>query len=163
MSPASIGLLPAFVFVALIAATQTTVSAVAIQRVSWRRPRAVDYRAVQGCMAADGVCKLLSGLAGIIPTQTIAAISVPAVQLTGVGARGVGIAAGGVLISLAFLPKRRWPWCWRFRARCRITVYDFQRRMFPSAHPSFRNRFNRTQGTPHGWNRTIPRMLNCRG
>ena len=30
---------------------------------------------------------------------------IPAVQLTGVGARGVGIAAGGVLISLAFLPK----------------------------------------------------------
>ncbi len=56
-------------------------------------------------MAADGVCKLLSGLAGIMPTQTIAAISVPAVQLTGVGARGVGIAAGGVLVALAFLPK----------------------------------------------------------
>ena len=105
MSPAFVGLLPAFMFVALVGATQTIVSAVAIQRVSWRRPRAVDYRAVQGCMAADGVCKLLSGLAGIMPTQTIAAISVPAVQLTGVGARGVGIAAGGVLISLAFLPK----------------------------------------------------------
>ncbi len=105
MGPAFVGLLPGFVFVALVGATQTIVSAVAIQRVSWRRPRAVDYRAVEGCMAADGFCKLLSGLAGIMPTQTIAAISVPAVQLTGVGARGVGIAAGGVLISLAFLPK----------------------------------------------------------
>ena len=105
VSPAFVGLLPAFAFVALIGATQTIVSAVAIQRVSWRRPRAVDYRAVQGCMAADGICKLLSGLAGIMPTQTIAAISVPAVQLTGVGARGVGIAAGAVLIALAFLPK----------------------------------------------------------
>ena len=105
MGPAFVGLLPGFVFVALIGAIQTIVGAVAIQRVSWRRPRAVDYRAVEGGVAADGVCKLLSGLAGIMPTQTVAAISVPAVQLTGVGARGVGIAAGGLLIALAFLPK----------------------------------------------------------
>ena len=83
MSPAFAGLLAAFLFVALIHATQTIISAVAIQRVSWRRPRAVDYRAVEGCMAADGVCKLLSGVAGIMPTQTIAAVSAPAVQLTG--------------------------------------------------------------------------------
>ena len=105
MDAAFVGLLPAFAFVALIGSIQTIVSAVAIQRVSWRRPRAVDYRAVEGGVAADGVCKLFSGLAGIMPTQTIAAISVPAVELTGVGARGVGIAAGGVLLSLAFLPK----------------------------------------------------------
>ena len=105
LGPAFVALLPGFVFVALIGAIQTIVGAVAIQRVSWRRPRAVDYRAVEGGVAADGVCKLLSGLAGIMPTQTVAAISVPAVQLTGVGARGVGIAAGGLLIALAFLPK----------------------------------------------------------
>ncbi len=99
-----VGLLPAFVFVALIGAIQTITSAVVIQRASWRRPRAVDYRAVEGAVAADGVCKLLSGLAGIMPTQTIG-ISVPTVDLTGVGARSVGIAAGAILIALAFLPK----------------------------------------------------------
>ena len=99
-----VGLLPAFVFVALIGAIQTITSAVVIQRASWRRPRAVDYRAVEGAVAADGVCKLLSGLAGIMPTQTIG-ISVPTVDLTGVGARSVGIAAGAILILLAFLPK----------------------------------------------------------
>ena len=99
-----VGLLPAFVFVALIGAIQTITSAVVIQRASWRRPRAVDYRAVEGAVAADGVCKLLSGLAGIMPTQTIG-ISVPTVDLTGVGARSVGIAAGALLILLAFLPK----------------------------------------------------------
>ena len=105
LSPAFVGLLPGFLFVALIGAIQTIVGAVAIQRVSWRRPRAVDYRAVEGGVAADGVCKLLSGFAGIMPTQTVAAISVPAVELTGVGARGVGIAAGGILLSLALVPK----------------------------------------------------------
>ena len=104
VGPTFVGLLPAFVFVALIGAIQTITSAVAIQRASWRRPRAVDYRAVEGAVTADGVCKLLSGLAGIMPTQTIG-ISVPTVDLTGVGARRVGVAAGAILICLAFLPK----------------------------------------------------------
>ncbi len=104
VGPTFVGLLPAFVFVALIGAIQTITSAVAIQRASWRRPRAVDYRAVEGAVAADGVCKLLSGLAGIMPTQTIG-ISVPTVDLTGVGARRVGIVAGAILICLALLPK----------------------------------------------------------
>ena len=68
--PAFVALLPAFVFVAVIGTIQAITGAVAIQRVSWRRPRAVDYRAVQGAVAADGVGKLLSGVAGIMPTQT---------------------------------------------------------------------------------------------
>ncbi len=89
---------------AVISAVQTVTGAVAIQRVSRRRPRAVDYRAVEGAVAADGIGKLLSGVAGIMPTQTIG-ISVPTIELTGVAARRVGIAAGGLLIALAFLPK----------------------------------------------------------
>ena len=93
--PAFGALLPAFVFVAVIGA---------IQSVSWRRPRAVDYRAVEGAVAADGIGKLLSGVAGIMPTQTVG-FSVPTVELTGVAARAAGIAAGGLLIVLAFLPK----------------------------------------------------------
>ncbi len=104
LGPAFVELFPAFVFVALIGAIQTITGAVAIQRVSWRRPRAVDYRAVEGAVAADGIGKLLSGLTGIMPTQTIG-VSVPTVELTGVAARRVGIAGGGVLIGLAFLPK----------------------------------------------------------
>ncbi len=101
---AFVELLPAFVFVSLIGAIQTITGAVAIQRVSWRRPRAVDYRAVEGAVSADGIGKLLSGLTGIVPTQTIA-VSAPTIELTGVAARHVGIAAGGVLMALAFLPK----------------------------------------------------------
>jgi len=104
LGPAFVELLPAFVFVSLIGAIQTITGAVVIQRVSWRRPRAVDYRAVEGAVAADGIGKLLSGLAAIVPTQTIA-VSAPTIELTGVAARNVGIAAGGVLMALAFLPK----------------------------------------------------------
>ena len=97
-------LLPAFVFVALIDTMQTISASVAIQQVSWRRPRAVDFRAVQGAVAAAGVAKLLAGLAGTVPNTTYST-TVSVTELTGVGSRRVGIALGIVLIGLAFLPK----------------------------------------------------------
>ena len=102
--PAFVGLLPAFVFLTLIGTIQTITAGVAVQRVSWRRPRAVDYRVVQGAVAADGISKLLCGAAGIMPTQTTT-VSVPTIELTGVAARRVGIAAGALMVALAFLPK----------------------------------------------------------
>ena len=97
-------LLPAFAFVTLIGAIETIGDSVAIQRVSWRQPRAADFRAVQGAVAADGMGNLLSGLAGTVPNTTYST-SVAVTELTGVAARGVGIAVGAVFIVLAFLPK----------------------------------------------------------
>ena len=97
-------LLPGFVFVTLIGAIETVGDGAAIQRVSWRRPRAVDFKAVQGAVAADGVGNLLSGLLATVPNTTYST-SVSVTELTGVGARSVGIAAGGVFLALAFLPK----------------------------------------------------------
>ena len=97
-------LLPAFIFVTLVGAIETVGDAIAIQHVSWRRPRAVDFRAVQGAVAADGMGNLLSGLAGTVPNTTYST-SVSVTELTGVGARSVGVAVGAVFIVLAFLPK----------------------------------------------------------
>lgn len=97
-------LLPGFIFVTLIGAIETIGDSVAIQRISWRRPRAVDFRSVQGAVAADGVGNLLSGLAGTIPNTTYST-SVSITELTGVGARAVGIAAGIVFLILACFPK----------------------------------------------------------
>ena len=97
-------LLPAFVFVTLVGAIETVGDAIAIQQVSWRRPRAVDFRAVQGAVAADGVGNLLSGLAGTVPNTTYST-SVSVTELTGVGARSVGVAVGALFIAMAFLPK----------------------------------------------------------
>ena len=59
-------LLPAFVFVTLVGAIETIGDAVAIQRVSHRRTQAVDFRSVQGAVAADGLGNLLSGVAGTV-------------------------------------------------------------------------------------------------
>ncbi|MCY4647303.1 MAG: hypothetical protein OXE73_10560 [Gammaproteobacteria bacterium] len=98
-------LLPSFLLVAVIAAIRTMSSAVAVQRVSWRRrSRAVDFRAVQGAMTVDGVGNLLAGLAGTVPGSATTT-SVPLTQLTGVAARAVGIVAGATFIAFAFLPK----------------------------------------------------------
>ena len=97
-------LLPAFVLVGLIDTMQTISASIAIQHVSWRQPRAVDFRAVQGAVAAAGVAKLFSGLSGTVPNTTYST-TVSMTELTGVSARSVGIALGTVLILLAFLPK----------------------------------------------------------
>lgn len=97
-------LLPAFAFVTLVGAIETIGDSVAIQRVSRRNPQATDYRTVQGAVNADGVGNLLSGIAGTVPNTTYSS-SVPFVELTGVGARSVGVVIGIVFLALAFLPK----------------------------------------------------------
>lgn len=97
-------LLPAFVFVTLVGAIETIGDAVAIQKVSWRTRRAVDYQSVQGAVAADGLGNLLSGLVGTVPNTTYST-SVSVTELTGVGSRTIGVWIGIVFIALAFLPK----------------------------------------------------------
>ena len=97
-------LLPAFVFVTLIGAIETIGDSVAIQRVSRRRPRATDFRVVQGAVTADGVGNLLSGLAATVPNTTYSS-SVSVTDITGVASRTVGVYIGAIFIVLAFLPK----------------------------------------------------------
>ena len=88
----------------MIASVRTVSGAVAIQRVSWRRSRAVDFRAVQGAVTVDGLGNLLSGLAGTTPNAATT-VGASVTELTGVGDRSVGIATGAVFIVMAFLPK----------------------------------------------------------
>ena len=101
--PAFWGLLPAFVFVTLIGATETIGDSIAVQQIAWRKPRAVDFRAVQGAVAADGAGNLLSGLAGTVPNTTYST-SIAITELTGVAARSVGVWIGIVFVVAAFLP-----------------------------------------------------------
>ncbi|MDE2759610.1 MAG: hypothetical protein OXH90_04840 [Paracoccaceae bacterium] len=97
-------LLPAFIFVTLVGAIETLGDGVAIQRVSWRNPKAIDYRSVQGAVGADGLGNLLSGLIGTVPNTTYST-SVAVTALTGVGARSVGVALGITFVLVAFVPK----------------------------------------------------------
>jgi len=102
--PAFWALLPAFLFIALVGATKSVGVAVATQRVSWRGPRAVDFRSVQGAVAAEGIGNALAGLTGAIP-NTLHPTPIASIETTGVAARRVGVAAGLALIALACLPK----------------------------------------------------------
>ena len=97
-------LLPGFVFAAMIGSIRAISNAIAIQRVSWRQSRAIEFQEVQGAIAADGLGNVLSGLAGTVPNSSISTGASMA-QLTGVAARHVGIVAGTIFLSLAFLPK----------------------------------------------------------
>ena len=97
-------LLPAFIVVTIVGAIETIGDSVAIQRVSQRRPRATDFRVVQGALNADGLGNLLSGLAGTMPNTTYSG-TISLVEVTGMAARRVGAMIGVVLLALAFLPK----------------------------------------------------------
>ena len=97
-------LLPTFLFIGLVCTIQTTSGAVAIQRVSRNTPKAVDFRAVQGAVAADSAGNLLSALAGTMPLG-VRPTGTSMVEITGIGARTIGIAAGIAVIALACLPK----------------------------------------------------------
>ena len=104
LGPAFWALLPAFLLLTLIGSMETLGASAAIQGVSWRQRRAVDSRVLQGAVAADATSNLLSGLAGTVPHTTYAT-SVSLTEITGVAARGVGIATGVCFVALAFSPK----------------------------------------------------------
>jgi len=98
-------LLPAFVVIALVGSVKNVGDCIAIQQVSWRRPRVTDYRLVQGSLNANGAGILLSGIAGTPPTSVYSSSSPLLVNLTGVAARRVGYAIGAAMIVLSLLPK----------------------------------------------------------
>ena len=98
------GLLPGFLIVTLVGAMDTLGDSIAIQRASWRRPRAIDFRSIQGAINADGLGNLLSGLSGTVPNTTYGN-SIAIAELTGVAARSVGVCVGVLFVALAFLPK----------------------------------------------------------
>lgn len=97
-------LLPPFILVTVVGAIETIGDSIAIQRVSWRSEKAIDYRAVQGAVNADGLGNLLSGILGTVPNTTYST-SVSVTELTGVAARKVGIVIGATFILVAFFPK----------------------------------------------------------
>ena len=97
-------LLPAFLLTAVIGSIRAISSSTALQRISWRRQRPVDFRAVQGTVTVDGLSNVLCGLAGTVPNTTYS-LAGPLVEITGVAARTIAVVTGAVFLALAFLPK----------------------------------------------------------
>ena len=102
--PAFWSLVPPFLLVTLIVTLRSISSSVAVQGVSWRQKRAVDFRAIQGAVNADAISNLLCGLAGTVPNAGYS-VSAALAELTGVAARRVGIVTGAMFVILAFFPK----------------------------------------------------------
>ena len=99
------GLLPMFLIVGLVQVIKSIGDSMVAQQVSRRRPRVTDFRLIQGSIYANGVGILLSGLAGTPPTTSYSSLTASLINLTGVAARRVGYAVGGLLVVLAFFPK----------------------------------------------------------
>ena len=97
-------LLPGFVMVNLATTINSVSDSVAIQQVAWRRPRATDFRVVQGAHNLLVLANLLSALLGTLP-NSIGSAGSARVLLTGVAARRMGVYAGCILIAMAFFPK----------------------------------------------------------
>ena len=98
-------LLPMFLIVTLVQAIKGIGDSAVIQKVSWRKPRATDFRRVQGAIYSNGVGIMLSGLAGTPPTTSYSSLTTSLVNLTGVAARRVGYAIGIIFLGLALFPK----------------------------------------------------------
>ena len=97
-------LLPGFVIVNLAVTINSIGDMVAIQQISWRRPRATDFRVVQGALNVAVLTNLLAAMLGALPNAVVSGNSAR-ITLTGVAARSVGLYGGGILIAVAFLPK----------------------------------------------------------
>ena len=98
------GLLPGFVIVNMATTINSISDTVVIQQVAWRRPRATDFRVVQGAHHLLVLTNLLAAALGTLPTM-IGAANSARVMLTGVAARRMGIYGGLILIAVAFSPK----------------------------------------------------------
>ena len=101
---AFLGLAPIFALLGIVSVVQTSSIGVATQRVSWREPRSLDYRVVQGASICTGVGNLLASLVGILPVVTIPR-GITFILQTGCASRYVGALFGSIIVLAAFVPK----------------------------------------------------------
>ena len=97
-------LLPGFVIVIMATTINSISDTVAIQQVAWRRPRATDFRVVQGAHNLLALTNLFAAAVGALPNM-IGGSNSARIILTGVAARRIGVYGGLILIAVAVLPK----------------------------------------------------------
>ena len=97
-------LLPVFLFLSTVGVLQGNSVALATQRLSWRAPRAMDYRRVQGVAVGTGLANVMAGFTAVMPITT-SPRGVAFAQQTGCASRYVGVITGALLVAAAFFPK----------------------------------------------------------
>ena len=98
-------LLPSFAILTLVLGIKTISDGVVIQQGSRRRPRAIDFRQIQGMVSINGIGMLLAGFFGTLPTMANSSYSLSLINLTGVAARRVGVGVAIVTVALALFSK----------------------------------------------------------
>lgn len=104
IKPEHLSLLATMAVLTVINSVQAIGNSMAVQQVSERSFRKVDYDSVQGAMYADGAGNILSGLLGTVPNETYCE-NISVLKVTGVASRVVGLCGGLLLIGLSFSPK----------------------------------------------------------
>ena len=99
------GLLPTFAILTLVLGIKTISDGVVIQQGSRRRPRAIDFRQIQGMVSVNGIGMFLAGIAGTLPTMANSSYSLSLINLTGVAARRVGFGVAIITVTLALFTK----------------------------------------------------------
>ena len=102
-SGAAFAVLGAFVIATLAGTFETVGDAIAIQKVSLRNFRRIDYEAVRGALNADGVGNALAGLFCTTPNTTYSS-PIGMVPVVGVGSRWVGLWGAAIMVVMAFFP-----------------------------------------------------------
>ena len=97
-------LLPGFLLATVIVSLRTISSTVSVLRLSQDRQTAIGFRLVQNATATEGIANLFAGLAGALPSMAMLA-NVTLAKTSGLRSRSVGLAAGALIIVLAFVPK----------------------------------------------------------
>ena len=98
-------LLPSFAILTLVLGLKTISDGVVIQQGSRRRPRAIEFRQIQGMVSVNGIGMLFAGITGTLPTMANSSFSLSLINLTGVAARRVGVGVAVVTVTLALFSK----------------------------------------------------------
>ncbi len=97
-------LLPAFVLITFVGCIETYADGIAVQKHSYRKPRPINFRAIQGAINADGVGSFIAGILGSVP-NTVYSMSIGVMEITRVAAVRVGFYGGLFMVLFALSPK----------------------------------------------------------
>ncbi|MXZ90397.1 MAG: hypothetical protein F4W95_07220 [Chloroflexi bacterium] len=97
-------LAPMFAVVPVVHAVKSISDATVVQHACRRRPRATDYRMLQGTLYANVFGILAAAFLGILPTSFFSSLTASLTTITGVASRYVGYAMAVILLAAAFSP-----------------------------------------------------------
>ena len=98
-------LLPTFAILTLVLGIKVISDTMVVQQASFREPRAIDFRHVQGGINANSIGMVLAGVTGTPPTQSYSSFSVSLINITGVASARVGYAVAAIFVLLALFSK----------------------------------------------------------